>query len=396
MFRKAVFVLISIMTLLTGCTTPETHIPLSNDENVHIVLATDLHYLSPSLTDYGEPFMRMLKRGDGKLTEKSPEILDTLIRKTEEEKADALVLTGDLTFNGEMKSLQDIRKKLKTVEEEGIPVLVIPGNHDINYPYAYSYSGNQATKTDNISQLQFQKTMQQFGYSDSLYHDKESFSYVYPLRENLWILAIDCNTNEAIGTVKEETVSWMESVLQKAKEQNIQVISISHQNLLSHSTFMSDGFVMNNCRTVKELLKKYDVSLHLSGHSHLQNTAQEDGITDICMESISVAPLRYSTLDINADGQWHYEKKSLGIDQKEAYDRFADTVRMQTEKELDELSITEKEKKEMMEFAVKANYAYFSDETEQFDNLRKEEGWKLWKEKGSDTFWYQYMNSYLG
>lgn len=40
-----------------------------------VVVATDLHYLSPKLTDYGTGFMRMVGNGDGKLTQYAPELM---------------------------------------------------------------------------------------------------------------------------------------------------------------------------------------------------------------------------------------------------------------------------------------------------------------------------------
>ena len=46
------------------------------------------------------------------------------------QKADGLILSGDLTFNGEKKSHEELAEKFKKVEKSGAPVMVIPGNHD--------------------------------------------------------------------------------------------------------------------------------------------------------------------------------------------------------------------------------------------------------------------------
>ena len=42
----------------------------------------------------------------------------------------ALILSGDLSFNGEKTSHEELAGKLFKLQEQGIPVLVLPGNHD--------------------------------------------------------------------------------------------------------------------------------------------------------------------------------------------------------------------------------------------------------------------------
>ncbi len=224
--------------------------------------------------------------------------------------------------------------------------------------------------------------------------DTESFSYVAPLSTNTWLLAIDCNTDESIGTVKKATLKWMEKVLKEAQKNNIHVISMTHQNVLEQSSLMSSGFVISNHKEVQELLEKYNVTLNLSGHSHLQHTASTDQLTDICTGSVTVSPLRYGYIEISNDGTWSYEKKNLGILKEEAKERFADTVVNQVNKELSALDIPEQKKSNMISFAVEANAAYFSGETN-FSSLKQDERWHLWNELGTDTFWYSYIKNFL-
>ena len=95
-----------------------------------VVVATDLHYLAPSLTDHGPIFQRMMENSDGKCTQYCDEILDAFLLEVIELRPEALILTGDLSFNGERESHLALAEKLKAVEEAGIPVLVLPGNDD--------------------------------------------------------------------------------------------------------------------------------------------------------------------------------------------------------------------------------------------------------------------------
>ena len=73
-------------------------------ENLNIIVATDIHYIAPSLTDQGDAFIRLIEAGDGKAVQYIEEIIDTFISQVIQMHPDLLVLTGDLTFNGEKES----------------------------------------------------------------------------------------------------------------------------------------------------------------------------------------------------------------------------------------------------------------------------------------------------
>ena len=64
-------------------------------------------------------------------------------RKRTEKQPDALILSGDLTQNGEKVNHEELAKKLRLLESQGVPVVVIPGNHDINHPSAASFEGTE-------------------------------------------------------------------------------------------------------------------------------------------------------------------------------------------------------------------------------------------------------------
>ena len=360
-----------------------------------ILFATDLHYLSPSLTDYGPIFQTLMEKGDGKLTEYGKEIMEGLIAAAKENHAEALVLAGDITFNGEYQSLLDLKEMFAQAEKEGLRVLLIPGNHDIAYPYACEYRQDKAKRVAAVSQKEFRELMGDFGYEEATLKDGSSFSYVYPLSEKDWLLFLDANTEKAPGKVSDATLFWLRDALEEAKDKRVTIIC--HQNLLPHSSFMSAGFVLGNASQVENLVRSFGVTLALTGHSHLQDTVQKEGLTDICTESASVAPLRYALLTFPEDGEVLYEKKDLPIRQKEAKERFFQVVGMQVRKSLEKKNLTETELNALVSFAQDVNLAYFSgylDDTS-IRTLKAGARWKLWGQKAKDTFWYIYMASYL-
>ncbi len=362
-------------------------------EEITIFQATDLHYLSPSLNDNGKQFQETMRAGDGKLTEYSEEILDTLIKETLEKKPDALILSGDITFNGEKKSLQEVADKLEKVQAENIPVLVIPGNHDIDYPFAYQYDGDSVHHVDAISEKEFREIMGQFGYDKAVSRDTSSFSYLYQLSSDMCVMCLDANTEEDAGGLRKETLAWADKQLAKAKKEKKKVITVTHQNVLKQSDLLYEGFILSNAEETAAMLEKYDVSLNLSGHSHLMHRSVNNGLEDICMESISLYPLNYGVVQFDSDRNYTFHAQSLGILQKEAYERFHSTLQDQLNQQLADKKIPEADKEKMVSFAADANILYFCNDTDKLKTMFDEEGWKLWQKYAPDSFWTTYMNS---
>ena len=382
---------------VSGCAAHEREEsePVNTKEEVRLMAATDLHHLSETLYDSSsEIFAKLMATNDGKLFEESTAILEALKERAIEEKPDALLLAGDLTFNGELVSLKEIAQVLAQVEAAGIPVYVIPGNHDINYAYACEYFGNEAKPVEQISPQAFAEVMGPYGYEDALYRDGASLSYIASLADDLWLLTLDANVPEERGYIPAETLTWAEPLLAKAQEERIRVVVMSHQNVLVQNSMMYNGYVINNHEAVEHMLKKYGVTLVMSGHSHLEHTAVSDGLTDICSESLAVYPLQYGMITLAAsETDFIYEKKKLGIKEQESFDRFAETVERMVVSIVNEATQDETERACMTEFAIALNAACFSGDRQSAEDLADEAGRRLWRQKAGDTFWGYYIEN---
>ena len=125
-----------------------------------IVIMTDIHYMAPSLTDKAEGFQKMVEHGDGKLTNYIWEITDAAFEQIKLLTPDVLMITGDLTLEGEKRSHEALAEKLEEVEKSGIDVVVIPGNHDINNPSASSYDGPARRPAERVTPEEFEEINQ--------------------------------------------------------------------------------------------------------------------------------------------------------------------------------------------------------------------------------------------
>lgn len=355
-----------------------------------VLVATDLHFLTPELTDFGELFMQSVQDGDGKLAEYGTELVDALVTEAISRRVNAVILTGDLTYNGERRSLEVLAERLARVENSGIPVYVLPGNHDIAYPYAAVYNGGKAYPTTAITGADFNRICNRFGYQEAISRDAASCSYVARLNSETWLLCLDANTEAAPGAVLPETLAWAEAQLQAARDKGVRVISATHQNILLHNARFQGSYLIENAAEVSALLRRYGVTTNLSGHMHATHTSTIDGLTDYATGSLSVAPLRFAIITLDGE-QTTYTLHRLPILQNEAAERFAGRTRPRMTEALAAAGVPETVREEMTDFFISVNAAYFGGELA--EGVMQTEGWQLWEQYGQTTSWWLYMIS---
>lgn len=153
----AVLLIFTVLLLLSGCTADKrkekdapkapaweesSRIPWAEEENtVRIVQITDPHFYSLSLTDQGSRYQRVMSNAAGRAALDIGTILDCFVEEMKELKPAVVIVSGDLTLNGEKESHRDFAVYLEQLEQAGIQTLVIPGN---SYQYLYLSSWQKA------------------------------------------------------------------------------------------------------------------------------------------------------------------------------------------------------------------------------------------------------------
>ena len=285
----------------------------SASADYRIAVASDPHYISPALTDGGPGYQRVLAGGDSKFMPYSEEILDAFIEEllAAEEVPDALLLTGDLSFNGAVMSHEALTAKLRPLKEAGIPVLVLTGNHDVYNVNAARFEGEDYTRVPFATTELFREIYGEFGFDEALSLAPDSLSYVYALDDGLRILVLDFNTLDHFCGVSDETLAWTEEQLREAEKAGAEVIAAGHQNLYQHSLFR-DGYVIAGADRLADLLRSYGVRIFLSGHLHIQHIRTERNLTEIASSALCSWPCQYGMLT-SGDGTWSYRTSRLDM-----------------------------------------------------------------------------------
>lgn len=279
-------------------------------EPLRIAVASDLHYLSKDLTDNGPFFRAVVKKGDGKLMLDVEAITEAFVGQMIDEAPDLLILSGDLSFNGAYQSHADLAEKLRRIEASGIPVLVIPGNHDLLNSSAARFEGEGFERVRGTTPEDFAELYASFGPDEALAFDENSGSYAVEPCRGLRIILLDTNS-AAANTLPKESLSWLEKQLKEARRSGARVITVSHQNLLTHNGRFTYGYVINNAGEIGSLLTRYGVMANLSGHMHIQHFLR-DGFPELLTSALSVSPCRYGLLTYEGDAL-RYEARSVDV-----------------------------------------------------------------------------------
>lgn len=309
---------------------PEEDLPAAEEpyQPPVIMLASDLHYMSETAHDDGIAFQKMEAEDDGKANRYSDVIIDTLLAEAVRTAPSALVLAGDNTHNGERINHLELAEKLKRVQEAGVPVLIIPGNHDIYKEEAAVYFGDRKEEAEYLADAEaFLEIFHDFGYDQALSRDEASLSYIYALDENYWMMMLDScqyeDYNHVNGRIKPATLEWMREQLKLAAEQGIFVLPVAHHNLLSESRLYTTECTLENHLEVIELLEEYEVPLYFSGHLHAQRIKKHKaepsvpdeayGITEIVLSPYCLSPNQYGYLAWDVTGSMNFETRRADV-----------------------------------------------------------------------------------
>lgn len=250
---------------------------LTQDKKTSFWVISDTHLIADSLHDHGQAFSQMQKTSQGKDLYYQETALSAFVRMAQKKKPAAIVVTGDVTFNGERVSAEKFAEIFKPLKETQL--LVLPGNHDIYDGWAREFRGKKQYYAGQISPRMWRNIFKT-SYKNAVSVDDKSLAYSVQLNPDYLLILADSNDygkEEATtapataGFLGREQRRWIKSQLQYASENNLQVIFCMHHNLYAHNPAVNKGYVVDDYRELRKLLAQYNVKLVFSGHIHAQN-----------------------------------------------------------------------------------------------------------------------------
>jgi len=287
-----------------------------------IVVISDPHLLSPQLVSPGQA-IEHADAGEVKMMALSDDIMMAVFDSIIAINPRAVLVTGDLTHNGERLSHQRMAWHLSRLAAHGIKPLVIPGNHDCNNPYACRFDCDSTSPVSTITRDEFAVIYCDYGYGDGSQRDPASLSYCCEPVKGLVVIGIDSNMDELntltsrgdsvnayhnAGRVKPETLQWVVEQAQRARSQGKMVIAMMHHHLIPHfdrQDQLLPNYIIKNHDEVANQFMQAGIHAIFTGHLHVTDAAtfhdkgRTDSIVDIATGSSIVYPfaLRIATLD---------------------------------------------------------------------------------------------------
>jgi len=283
----------------------------SPDNIIKIAVISDLHVMAPQLlVNEGSAFEEYLAR-DRKMLHESVEILDTLMERIATLKPHLVLVTGDLTKDGERLSHHLVADRLHRLKAAGIQVLVVPGNHDINNPDARYYDNDKTIPAQTITRAEFADIYRDMGYDEESRRDPDSLSYCRDVTSALSILAIDAcmdrlNTfvsrgdardhTKASGSLEPSSQQWIVDQATQATAQGRRVIAMMHHHLVPHfhmEETLAAPYMVDGSQQLCRRLIEAGVHVIFTGHLHISDISQTGNRNDQMVEVATAAAVGY-------------------------------------------------------------------------------------------------------
>lgn len=307
------------------------------DKDLLLTTLSDIHYYPESLTGNKSEAFYTHMEGSNCVYDDLDAILDSTFAALENDAKEKglkyVVITGDLTFNGEYKGHIALAERLRAFEKKsGLKVYVINGNHDINNPKAASFVNNRKETAKTVNAAEFAEIYADFGYNEAYHTFSEydtgkagALSYSINLKkEGYRLIMIDAgrytadvtddrvNEKETHGSIGEELLNWVLAEAKDAKENGQTPIAFTHWNMSGANylhEYIMQGFVINDAYILQEIFADAGINYVFSGHQHISDidiTYSDAGepLYSIITPTLTQYPFTYreTFFDKQADG----------------------------------------------------------------------------------------------
>ena len=108
----------------------------------------------------------------------SVEILEVAVERLRRENLDFVIVSGDLTKDGEKLNHERCASILSTLIDDDTKVYVVPGNHDILNSHAVKFLQDGTQPVPTVTPEEFAEIYRDMGYGEAIRRDISSLSYV--------------------------------------------------------------------------------------------------------------------------------------------------------------------------------------------------------------------------
>lgn len=241
-----------------------------------VTVITDTHYYSKKNWVDGDPYKFPPKR-EQQYRRGSEEIIkyvfDEICREGEPE---IVLISGDLTNNGENTSHEEIRELLRQLKSKGKRVYVTTATHDYRGEgVSYGYNDkNEEVEVPAFSREQLYDYYFEFGMNEAISIHMPSMCYSISLNDEYRLLALNDDHGKDHSGYSDDCWKWIENQAEEAKKAGQVIVAMTHHPILAPSPLYKIIGAHDVQEDGVETAKRFadlGVFCMFTGHSHIHN-----------------------------------------------------------------------------------------------------------------------------
>lgn len=281
-------------------------------KNLNFYHLTDLHYYANERIGSSGETYKLKCDLDQKCMAESGAIIDAAFKSLSEDKDTEIVLiSGDLTFDGEQLSHDALVEKLKALKKNGKRVFTTFATHDF-YMHARKYTDEEGeTELPKYTRAELRKLYNEFGYSEAIAEHENSYSYCVQLSDDVRLLCLndDGDFDEFCGYYN-DLLFWIKEQVEDAKKAGCEIFAMTHHPVVEPSPIyplFSHKAMLGGYEFTAPYLADLGIQYIFTGHTHIHDidfieSKKGNRLYHINTASLIAYPLAYRKVEFSDRG----------------------------------------------------------------------------------------------
>lgn len=272
---------------------------------------TDLHYYANELIGSSGKSYEMKDKLDQKCMDKSGAIIDSAFRSIAEDKdTDIVLISGDLTFDGEKQSHDALADKLSELKKKGKRVFITFATHDF-CKHAVKFSDDGDVDLPKYTRAQLRELYKDFGYNQAIAEHEGSYSYCVELSDDVRLLALndDGDFDKFCGYYN-DLLFWVRDQVEAAKKAGCKIFAMTHHPIMEPSPvypLFSHKDMLGGYEFAGPYFADLGIEYIFVGHTHIHDinsltTKKDNTLYQINTAALTAYPLSYRKISYTDEG----------------------------------------------------------------------------------------------
>lgn len=281
-------------------------------KNLKFYHLTDLHYYANEEIGSSGEFYKLKCDLDQKCMAESGAIVDSAFRSLcDDKEIDIVLISGDLTFDGEKQSHDCLVKKLRKLQENGKRVFITFATHDF-YMHARKYTDEEGeTELPKYTRAELRELYNDFGYAEAIATHENSYSYCVQLSDDVRMLALnDDGDFDAFCGYYDDLLKWIKEQVEDAKKAGCEIFAMTHHPVVEPSPvypLFSHKAMLGGYETTTPYLADLGIKYVFVGHTHIHDidyidTEKGNRLYQINTAALTGYPLAYRRVEFSDEG----------------------------------------------------------------------------------------------